>query len=86
MVFKVIETKKSEMQTEQFTFNALSEHNGIELHLTGYQIEATGSKTRKWRSYGDDGTFLRRESISIPQDIIDSVKAKVISSISTIIR
>lgn len=82
MVFKIVETVKSEMQEEEFRFNVLSENDGIELHLTDYVIKAAGSGPRRWSNIGDDGTYLKRKSITIPASVIDSAIQKISSSIS----
>lgn len=85
MGFKIQVIVKSEMQEESYTFNVLSEQDGIRLWLTDYKIKASGSKSQKWSNYGDDGTFLKRESITIPPSVASEAKEKVIKSISTII-
>jgi hypothetical protein len=82
MAFKIEIEKEGEMQSQSFTFNVLSKPEGLVLWLTDYKIKAEGSKPRRWSHAGDNGTFLKRASITIPDDVLIDAKARLAAHIT----
>lgn len=81
MAFKVEESIEIGLGTASFKFNVLSEFDGVKLWLTDYRV-MNGRKTlKRWSNIGDDGSFVKRESVVIPDEVIESVKMKVVNSI-----
>jgi hypothetical protein len=81
MVMKIEEQLEFDAGYTRYKFNAVSEHDGIRLWLTDWEHKIEGMKLKRWSHIGDDGSFYRREDIVIPQEVMDSVRAKVAQSI-----
>jgi len=81
MVFKVEEKLTYDAGYTKYTFNAVSEHDGIRLWLTNWEHKIEGMKLKRWSHIGDDGSFTKRERIEVPEEVMESVRAKVIQSI-----
>ncbi|MEY8199896.1 MAG: hypothetical protein RPS47_11700 [Colwellia sp.] len=86
MVFKITEKLEFSAGSTEYKFNVLSEYDGIELFLTNYKHSIEGMKPKRWSNIGDDGSFVHRDSIEIPVEVIESVKAKIMGSISDEVR
>ncbi|MBY7854373.1 hypothetical protein KW429_11755 [Vibrio fluvialis] len=81
MVMKITETIEVGLGKATFKFNVLSDVGGIRLWLVDYRLK-NGNKTLKcWRNFGDDGSFVKRESITIPDEVVVAAKAKISDSI-----
>lgn len=81
MVFKVKEKLTYDAGYTEYQFNVLSEADGLRIVLTEWRHQIEGMKLKRWSFIGDDGTFAKRSSITIPPEVIESVKQKVSSSI-----
>jgi hypothetical protein len=77
MTFKV--TEKDGNST--FSFNILSEADGIKIWLTDYRLMDGKKTVQRWSHFGDNGTFIKRDKVVIPDHVIESVKLKIASSI-----
>lgn len=82
MGFKILVDLHNEMQIENFVFCVLSRVGGIELLLIEYRIKAEGSRQRRWMISGNDGSFLNRSSITIPETVVVEAIDKAAKSIS----
>jgi hypothetical protein len=84
MAFKVEEKIEVGLGTASFKFNILSDFEGVRIWLTDYRL-VSGKKTlKRWSHIGDNGTFIKREKIEIPNEVIESVKQKITNSIFVI--
>lgn len=81
MNLKIKETLRFDAGRTEYTFNVISERDGIHVFLTDWRHQIEGMKLKRWAHVGNDGTFVRRDTISIPPAVIDSVKSKVVDSI-----
>lgn len=82
MVLKVEEQVVTEDTVTSFFFNVLSDYEGVRIRLVRWEQTTKGQKKRRrWADFGDDGTFVKRDSIKIPQSVTDSAKFKVINSL-----
>jgi hypothetical protein len=79
---EIVESRQSELGDETYTFivNALSEH--VQIRLIGYQLKNKSKALKKWARMGNDGTFIKRDSIVIPESVAKSAVQKVASTIS----
>lgn len=83
MVFKVKEVREIDGATAEYNFTVLSEVDGIQYVLVDYRLAIPGKKKpQRWSNIGDDGTFVKRSSIVIPDDVVESVRSKIVASIS----
>lgn len=81
MVFKVQEEHITDEGTATFSFNVLSEMTGIKLWLTDYRLKKGNKVIKKWAHFGNNGSFINRSKIIIPESVIESAKAKIVSAI-----
>jgi hypothetical protein len=81
MVFKI--KKKVEIPDGfiEYQFSVLSEHDGIRITLTDWKQKLKAAKLKRWSRIGDDGSFVRRESIVVPQEVLEEVKTEIAESI-----
>lgn len=81
MVFKIEEELNYDAGHTIYRFNVVSEHDGIKIWLTDWQHKIEGMKPKRWSHIGDDGTFVKRESIQIPNEVMERAKKQVAESI-----
>lgn len=81
MVYKIKHTLKFDAGYTEYNFNVLSEHDGIRIWLTDWKHQIEGMKLKRWSHTGDDGSFVRRDQIEIPGEVIEKVKKKICDSI-----
>jgi hypothetical protein len=79
---EIVESRQSELGDETYTFvvNALSEQ--VQVRLIGYQLKNKNTVLKKWAHIGNNGTFIKRDSIVIPESVVESAFQKVTSTIS----
>lgn len=81
MVYKIKHTLTFDAGYTEYNFNVLSQPEGIKIWLTGWKHQIEGMKVKRWAHLGDDGSFVRRERIEIPGEVIEAVKKELWGSI-----
>lgn len=81
MAFQVEEKIEVGLGIACFKFNILSDCKGVTIWLTDYRLVNGKKILKKWSNIGDDGSFIKREKIEIPDQVIESVKRKITNSI-----
>ena len=81
MAFKVEEKIEVGLGTASFKFNILSDFEGVRIWLTDYRLTSGKKILKQWSHAGNDGSFIKRDKIEIPSEVIESVKQKITNSI-----
>lgn len=82
MTFKIEERIQNESLTETYNFNVNSNGSGITLWLTDFRVTDGKKLLQRWSFIGDDGSFVKRKSIVIPDEVLDAARAKAINAIT----
>lgn len=82
MTFSVKEELTFNGGSTKYGFTADSDRNGIRVWLSKWEHSLDGMKTKRWASYGNDGTFVKRNQIVVPAEVLGRVKEKIITAIT----
>ena len=81
MKIVIITAQNEQGDIERFEFNVLSEHEGIHLWLVSYKKINDKKTINQWAHYGDNGTFIKRNKIVIPEAVQEEAFKKVRDSL-----
>lgn len=83
---KIIEQHTTpEGNVEHFQFYVDSSDSAVKFHLRDYRLVSGKTTLKRWATIGNDGTFVKRQSIVIPEIVFQAVKTKIIDSITFIL-
>ena len=74
-----------EGNVEHFTFFVGSRNRAVEFRLNSYRLTSGKTTLKRWEHFGNDGTFVKRDSIVVPEEVIQAVKTKIIDSITFVL-
>lgn len=82
MTFKIEVQVHDGRLVNTYKFNVKSDESGIRLWLTDFRVTDGKKQLKRWSFIGDDGSFVKRKSIVIPDEVSDAARAKAINAIT----
>lgn len=82
MTFKIEENIEVGLGSATFRFNVISDAEGVRLWLCDYRLKNGKKVLKRWSHVGDDGSFVTRDLVVIPEEVVAAARQKVMDSLS----